>query len=476
MSATKLSDMQARMTVKMSELDELCKKLEGDNTTPADIDAVKAKNVEVEELTKSIATEKEVEDIRIKQAERAELAKTVNPADRPGMGGGSDGLATMSLNFEMPVTMSGRSCKNLMPVCKSRDEAQHVAFALTKFVLAACGKNTYQKANAEAWCIKNGIYTKAQAENINQDGGFLVPEVLANFIISLMETAGVTRRAGSVTAYFLTDNQAINASTKLFDMISLTAKKLAAFIFYSNEIAEDAMIDIGDDLAKEIAWQFAFKEDMCGILGDGTSTYGTIIGLEQSIIKAQGAVTTTSNAGIHVGAAGSGAAFTGFVLDDFIATMGLPPAYASNRQDGASWIVSKQFYYTGMLAALAAGGGNTILSLAAGSEGKPQFLGAPVYFSPVMPTKAANSTICALYGDYSLAAEFGDRRSLTIATSDQIGFQADQLAIRGIERFDINVHDVGGSDPSTLAQNPTYDQTGATKYAGPVVALQSNTS
>jgi HK97 family phage major capsid protein len=55
--------------------------------------------------------------------------------------------------------------------------------------------------------------------------------------------------------------------------------------------------------------------------------------------------------------------------------------------------------------------------------------------------------IGALFGDLSLAASFGDRRQTEVQISDSAlnAFEQDELAIRGTERFDINVHDVGDS-------------------------------
>ena len=52
---------------------------------------------------------------------------------------------------------------------------------------------------------------------------------------------------------------------------------------YSNELNEDAVLNIGDDLAGEIAYAFALKEDQCGFLGDGTSTYGGIVGVTTAL-------------------------------------------------------------------------------------------------------------------------------------------------------------------------------------------------
>jgi HK97 family phage major capsid protein len=77
-----------------------------------------------------------------------------------------------------------------------------------------------------------------------------------------------------------------------------------------------------------------------------------------------------------------------------------------------------------------------------------------VIFSQVMPSTEANSQICALLGDYRMGSAMGDRRSLTLALSTEYKFAEDQLAIRGTDRFDINVHDVG-----------------STTVAGPIVGL-----
>ena len=47
----------------------------------------------------------------------------------------------------------------------------------------------------------------------------------------------------------------------------------------STELAEDAAINVADDLAREMAYAFATAEDAAGWNGDGTSTYGGIMGM-----------------------------------------------------------------------------------------------------------------------------------------------------------------------------------------------------
>jgi hypothetical protein len=61
------------------------------------------------------------------------------------------------------------------------------------------------------------------------------------------------------------------------------------------------VINMGDDLAGEIAYAFALKEDQCGFIGDGTSTYG---GMQGVCTKIKGLSGTIANiAGLVVATA-----------------------------------------------------------------------------------------------------------------------------------------------------------------------------
>ncbi|MFZ9311822.1 MAG: phage major capsid protein, partial [Arenimonas sp.] len=211
------------------------------------------------------------------------------------------------------------------------------------------------------------------------------------------------------------------------------AKKLAALSLYSSELNEDAMVNIGDDLAGEIAYAFAQKEDDCYFNGDGTSTYGGITGCRQKLKDVSGTIANIK--GLYVGA---GNAYSELVLSDFHRVIAKLPLYARN---GARWIASATFFDTVMHPLQTAAGGNTVVDIANG--GQMRFLGYPVELSQVMPTTEANSQVCALLGNFALGSTFGDRRQLTIALSSEYKFAEDQLAIKGTERFDIVVHDVG---------------------------------
>ena len=319
----------------------------------------------------------------------------------------------------------------------------------------------FNDALAIDWCKSRGVpVVKAQGEGTDSAGGFLVPEELLAQIIVLREQFGVfrkechvvpmgrdtlnwPRRTGGLTASFTGENTAITESSATWDNINLTAKKLGALTRLSSEIDEDAVVSVADWLVGEIAYAFAAKEDDCGFNGDGTSTYGGIRGL--STIFQDGSHT----AGQYQV---SSATLTAMVAADFTGVMGLLPQYALQS---AKWYMSQQVFYSAAGTVLAKAGGNTTLTLV--DPLTPRLLGFPVVFAQKLPIATPGSGKPMFYfGDLAKAAALGDRRSVTIARSNERYFDSDQIGIRGTERFDINCHDLGD-----------------TSNAGPLVAAKS---
>lgn len=308
------------------------------------------------------------------------------------------------------------------------------------------------------WCDRNGIEVKAHTEGVNSAGGFLVPDEFETELISLREQFGVfrqnarirpmksdtlriPRRATTLSASFVGEAAAGTETTQVFEQVNLIAKKAMVLTTVSNELAEDAFVNLADDVAGEIAYAFAKKEDECGFIGDGTSTYGGIRGVSDIL-----------NAGTagkqHFDDGGSSAA--DISLADLIDFMALLPEYADTPN--CKFYMHKSIFHGIFENRLAASGGTGYNELAAG--GQRQFLGYPVVFTQTMPAAWGANEMLALFGDLSLAASFGDRRSTTIQLSEHatVGggsvFEQDELAVRGTERFDINVHDTGDSGAS----------------------------
>jgi HK97 family phage major capsid protein len=317
------------------------------------------------------------------------------------------------------------------------------AYRFGKFIAAT----VLGRESDREWCEARGISVKAQTEGVNSQGGVLVPDEYLNTIINLKESFGIARqycgkvamnsdtthlprRSGGLTAYFVGEGSAPTESTATFDDVALVAKKAAVLLRLSSELAEDAIINVADWLAGEIAYAFASKEDDCLFLGDGTSTYGGINGLKNAV----------GSAGVYQ--ATGHATFASLTVTDIHQWRSYLPAYALPN---AKFYCSQSFFSYVFRQLGAAGGGNTIQTLQ--GDLQYQWAGTPIVISQKLPksTDTITGTIVAYYGDMAKAVAFGDRRQVTIKRSDERYFDSDQIGLMGTERFDIVAHDVGTS-------------------------------
>lgn len=322
------------------------------------------------------------------------------------------------------------------------------AHGFGRVVLSALGHKSSQQ-----W-VADRYGRKAQSEGNNSLGGFLVPEELDDAIIDLRAQHGkfrantrvlnmsrdlmlINRRVSGLTASAVGESGSFTESDKTFDQVQLTAQKFGTLTKISSELLEDAVLNIGDDIAGEIAYAFANKEDECGFNGDGSSEFAGIVGLKNAI----------GSAGIKT--QGSGNTFAALTLGDFTGTVGLAPEYVFARS-APKWYMSTQFYHTVVLDLLVDAGGNTNLTLANGVS-VPSLFGYEVVKVDVMPKATATSTICAYFGALDLSSTMGDRRPTEVATSTDFAFNQDQTAIRGRTRFSIVNHDCGdGSNAGAM--------------------------
>lgn len=326
--------------------------------------------------------------------------------------------------------------------------AEQKAYLAGRFFLATLGQH---EASAK-WCKDQGIDVKfhgALKESSSELGGYMVPTEVEQAIIDLREQYGVFRqhakrspmasdtkivpvRTGGVTAYFVGEGQTITDSDKAWDNVKLIAKKLAALVIFSNEFGEDAIISLGDDLTGEIAYAFAVKEDQCGFVGTGASTYGGIVGVVNAV--AAGSIVTAVSGNVS---------FETLDLADFESCVGKLPEYPGIDP---KWYISKAGWAASMMRLADAAGGNTSMEVAGGPPRK-EFLGYEVVVSQVLNSTLGSDASApkAIFGDLNMGALLGDRRGMSIAFSDQRYFETDQQAIKGTERFDINIHDVGTS-------------------------------
>lgn len=381
------------------------------------------------------------------------IDQRIQNGDVTGTGGrtleaGTDGAAADGSDLLARVKVPNRA-RLLAPAklkCFQGPTAIEEAYISGMWILA----NFYGVRTAQKWCLDNGLTVRgALSTSDDNKGGVLVPEEFAGTLIRLVERYGifrqkaftwpmasdttvVPRQISEVTVYFVGDNDETTASDIGTDSIRLTARKMSALCKWPSEIDQDSVINIADLLARSIGYAMANKEDACGFLGTGTSTYGGISGLITQCAAATATIKTATT---------GNTAFSTLDLVDFEAMIGQLPEFEGINPE---WYISKAGWAASMMRLADAAGGVT----AAEIEGKRRtvFLGYPVNIvqsmNKVLTAQTSTNGLC-YFGDLAMAATLGTRRGLTMRISDQRYFELDQIGILANQRMDINVHDVG---------------------------------
>jgi len=389
-----------------------------------------------------------VETFKARMADKIRAGKskptgTAQPFEAPSYGAGA-----------RHVIMSGGQLRAFTKAVRFSDhssiEPVEAAYRAGQWLRAVIGGVD----QARQWCRNNGINVEQRVMTTESGpvGGYLVPDEMEQAIIDLRVSVGVARRlarrrpmgsdtlsvpkrTGGVTAYFMgEDNSGVTASDKSWGNVNLVAKTLAAMTRVSKNLAEDAIIDVADDLAMEMAYAFATKEDQCFLIGDGTSTYGGMQGL-----------LTMFNAGTYasnVVAASGHDTFAEYDNADLSAAMagvadfpGLNPA----------WLCSKTFAENvfGRLKRVAGAvdNGNDI-------RVRQGYGGYEAHTSDIMPKvgTSAVTTTEALFGDFSKSSSFGDRRGIMVEVLRERFADSLQLGVLAHERFHIVNHDLGDAN------------------------------
>lgn len=377
----------------------------------------------------------------------ANLSKPVNSVPAPQR---ADGPAKV---FAVPKKHVGRLKAFKGATC------QEDAYKSGRWIAAALVGHEPSKR----WCAEHGVGIQAaMGETSVELGGYSVPTELENAIITLREEYGVFRRWADVvpmgtdtknvpkwksglTAYAVGEADTITASDVNLERVELIAKKWAAIGRYSSELSEDSFVDWADRLADEMAYAFATKEDNCGFVGDGTSTYHGVRG-----------VMTRATTGVHVYTAATGnTAFSTLDLADFEGALGQLPEYAAMRRP--AWFISRVGYYQSMSRLANAAGGNNNDDLGAGAG--MNFLGLPVVISQVLNTTTTaqvDTNLCCV-GDLSLCSVLGDRRGMSLSVSEHVYWTTDEIGVRGTTRFAINNHGFSASTagPIIILRTPS---------------------
>lgn len=346
----------------------------------------------------------------------------------------------------------------------TRDEQSYKGYVMGQFAMAVAGNK-----NAAQWLKSNG-HLKAQNEGTTTAGGFLTPDLLSSDLVYLREQYGVARQncrivpmtsdvqlvpnaTASTTVYYPGENTTITASDMTFAQISLTAKKLAILTQVSKELNEDSVVDIGNALARDFAYNLAKEEDRVVFSSARTGTDASgLVGIGRALTDLAGG--TAANYGniasAVVGAATSNSTWSVFTLANLQTMIGKLPTYA----DAPKWYMHKNFFYSGIADKLAALGGNNISAIQNAYGSVPLLYGYPVIFVQNMISSPAASSPVAFLADLSKGVAFGDRRGITVEMSDQPYFIQDSWAFKATERFSVSAFDTGNYSTDATARVP----------------------
>jgi HK97 family phage major capsid protein len=215
------------------------------------------------------------------------------------------------------------------------------------------------------------------------------------------------------------------------ELVTFTANKAGGLIRLPSELEEDTFIPIGQFLARYIARQLAKLEDKTLFLGDGTATYASQIGVGQYCLNNIAYLQQLAAGKVKV---------TDATLNDFRAMRGLvsPAVYANMAANGQT---SAAYYLNPTL--------DTLL-VTFNTLGEPQIYvrrpdgtatldGFPIHWigvSQAYKTTAAPNVPLAFFGDLSFWY-LGERGSPRVEISREVFFQTDELAMRALERIDV---------------------------------------
>ena len=245
------------------------------------------------------------------------------------------------------------------------------------------------------------------------------------------DTLTVPRRTGGVTIYAPGEGNSITESSPTLGQVELITKKRAAYSELSQELSDDAIVNLADYIFLEFAHALAQQEDKELINGTGAgATYFGVRGLLNKI----------GTAGVATAATGHDT-WGEIDMADMMACGGkLPDRYF---EYGASWICSYSFYNQVMARLAFAAGGVGASEIMSGVGNVRSFAGYPVYLTSQMPTATAVSTKCCLFGAFSVAGILADRGPVRLTRSDDYKFQNDVIALKATSRYDINIYDHG---------------------------------
>ncbi len=435
----KIDDLSTQLTATRLAADEISNTCEAEGRDMTEEEMAKQGTLtkECSRLLDNIETYQKIEDV---DARRVASKRVVSPNEgrivQPGT----------PARIELP------KAQHRLRAFRGADADKHAYYA-GKW----CKAHIYEDPDARTWCREHGVESRVMQEGVLEKGGATVPDVLESAIIDLRDEYSlarreanmvtmssdvqiIPRRTGGVTAYFPNELVATTESDMAWDNVTLTAKEVSALTRISKSLTEDSIINMADKIAFEMGYAFAVKEDECLVNGDGTDTFGGMVGFRTALIDG-------THGGAIIEATANDDEFDELLLPDIISIIGPLAQFASRTP---KWYMSQNAWGVAILRLVSALGGNAIQNVQIGMD--KVFMGYPVEISASMPGYTAtnwNDEVMIAFGDLSMAATMGTRRGVTIEVDRSRYLEYRQFGVLGTERFDIVVHDLGTAVQNT---------------------------
>jgi HK97 family phage major capsid protein len=240
--------------------------------------------------------------------------------------------------------------------------------------------------------------------------------------------------AGYLTISYPDEGVAPSTTQQTWSNVTLRARMGIAIVKMSRQINADAIANLGDHTARELARGFARQEDLNGFLGNGTGTYGGMSGL----VATFGATATADSRSVT----GGGTTLTHTEANLIEAMAKLPSIYRA----GSAWHCTPEVA-AATFDRLGAGKGGVTWRETQELGYTRFYLGRPVIENNVMNANldTGGDVVDIYFGDLSQAVIVGRRQNLEIEMSDQRYWDEHNLAMKGVIRHDQNCYNLGST-------------------------------
>ena len=274
----------------------------------------------------------------------------------------------------------------------------------------------------------NKLGVKTHYAGNNTSGGYFVPVEVSYAIINQLRQYGNYTRYGTAinmstdmmtmpkllsgfTGYWVGEAQAPSESTAQFGQLELHIKEIGGYTQITQRLLNDSAVNLSQLIAPLFAQAIAEKFDDAVLNGDGTSTYGNIIGLRPSLRNVDGTVGNIKGLKVQ----GTGNTWGALTTEDFRGTLSKLPARFRNN---LSWVVSSAFYDEVIAPKIQS---STFVGTDITQAPQQRLFGIPILLDEKMPTTTGTSQICALLGNFTNSAWIGNRQQLTVESTNSNG-------------------------------------------------------